>query len=217
MMSGRYVQRPRGHARGYTAVEVLMAMTLFAIGAAGVIGMQRATIQGGEDARRFDMATNIANEWLARLQRDANYWTQPNAQSPNTIDINQTRWIQDVDRAACANFCTIPMPAAPANGLSPAFDSFGRDLPSGTTEAVYCVQYRLRWIASPGTGPTYPAASLRVTGLMRAEVRVYWARLESTALGDCTGATSIPPEVIPAVSPFHFVYAATAIRETALR
>ena len=216
MMSGRYVQRPRGHARGYTAVEVLMAMTLFAIGAAGVIGMQRATIQGGEDARRFDMATNIANEWLARLQRDANYWTQPNSQVPDKMDINQTRWLKDVDKP-CSSFCAIPMPAATPNGLSPAFDSFGRDLPAGTNNAVYCVQYRLEWIASPGTGPTYLAPTLRLTGLMRAEVRVYWARLESTALGDCTGATSIPPEVIPAVSPFHFVYAATAIRETALR
>ena len=212
-MSRATIQTPRGDARGYTAIEVLMAMTLFAIGAAGVIGMQRATIQGGEDARRFDMATNIANEWLARLQRDANYWTQPNAQVPDQMNINQTRWLLDVDRP-CSAFCAITMPSAPADGLSPAFDSFGRDLPSGTTNAIYCVQYRLQWIASPGTGPTYPAATLRLTGLMRAEVRVYWARLESTALGDCS---AVIPDAIPAVSPYHFVYAATAIRENALR
>ena len=201
----------RGQKRGYTAVEVLMAMTLFAIGAAGVIGMQRAVIQGGEDARRADMATNIANEWVARLQRDAGFWTQPNATVPDKIDLNQTRWLKDVDKP-CPTFCSVTMPAAPAAGLSPAFDPFGRDLPFGTTEAVYCVQYRLQWIVPPGAGPTYP--KLEQTGLMRAEVRVYYARLEQSAIGSCAAP---PPEVIPAVSPFHFVYAATAIRETQLR
>jgi prepilin-type N-terminal cleavage/methylation domain-containing protein len=200
----------RGRERGYTAVEVLMAMTLFAIGAAGVIGMQRVVIQGGEDARRADMATNIANEWIARLQRDAGFWTQPNSAVPDTIDLNQTRWIKDVDKP-CANFCNITMPGTPANGLSPAFDSFGRDLPTGTTQAVYCVQYRLQWIVPPGT-PPYP--KLELTGLMRAEVRVYYARLEATAIGDCSAP---PPDAIPPVSPFHMVYAATAIRETQLR
>jgi type II secretory pathway pseudopilin PulG len=211
-MSCAHLQK-RGRARGYTSVEVLIAMTLFAIGAAGVIGMQRATIQGGEDARRYDMATNIANEWLSRLQRDATYWTQPNSNSPNTIDINQTRWLKNVDTCG-AVFCNIPMPAAPADGLSPAFDTFGRDLPIGiTTEATYCVQYRLQWIAAPGLGPAYPPP-LKLTGLMRAEVRVYWAKLESNPIGNCG---TPPPEVIPAASPFHMVYAATAIRETARR
>jgi len=211
-MTSAHLQRRRGRARGYTAVEVLMAMTLLAVGAAGVIGMQRVTIQGGEDARRFDMATNIANEWVARLQRDATYWTQPNSQSPTTIDLNQTRWLKNVDTCG-AVFCNIPMPAAPANGLSPAFDNFGRDLPIGTTQATYCVQYRLQWIAAPGLGPAYPPP-LKLTGLMRAEVRVYWARLEGTAIGNCTAP---PPEAIPPASPFHMVYAATAIRETARR
>lgn len=190
-----------------------MAMTLFAVGAAGVIGMQRVTIQGGEDARRFDMATNIANEWISRLQRDASYWTEPNSQSPDTMNLNKTRWLKDVDTCGTV-FCNIPMPAAPADGFSPAFDNFGRDLPIGiTTEAVYCVQYRLQWIAAPGIGPGYPKP-LKLTGLMRAEVRVYWAKLEATSIGNCSAP---PPEVIPPASPFHMVYAATAIRENARR
>ena len=42
----------RARSRGFTAVEVLMAMTLFAIGAAGVIGMQRVTIH--EHRERVD-------------------------------------------------------------------------------------------------------------------------------------------------------------------
>jgi type II secretory pathway pseudopilin PulG len=197
--------------RGYTSVEVLIAMTLFAIGAAGVIGMQRVTIQGGEDARRFDMANNIANEWLSRLQRDSSFWTQPNANNPMTMNLANTRWLRDVDRCGGV-FCDPPMPSPTADGLSPAFDQFGRDLLAGTT-AFYCVQYRLNWIAAPGIGPGYNAP-LRLTGLMRAEVRVYWAKLEFNPVGDCT---TDPPEAVQPTSNLHMVYATTAIRENPLR
>ena len=206
----------RGNARGYTAMEVLMAITLFAIGGAGVISMQRATIQGGEDARRFDMATNIGNEWLSRLQRDATFWTQPNSASPNTSDLLTTRWLSQV--GPCADkFCNPPMPTATPDGRSPAFDNFGRDLPSGTTGAFYCVQYRLTWIQAPGAVPPAPQS---LTALMRTEVRVFWNRLEKAPLGDCSAP---PPETIPACNPalpntcYHVIYAASAVRETPLR
>lgn len=210
-MRNRSLQTKRASERGFTAVEVLMAMTLFAIGAAGVIGMQRVTIQGGEDARRFDMATNIANEWIARLQKDASFWrTQPDLTLPDTMGFNSTTWLKNVD--PCANlFCTIPMPAGPTiEGLSPAFDVFGRDLPSGTTTAYYCVQYRLTWIAPPGVVPYN--RPLKPSSIMRAEVRVYWNRVEKDPIGNCA---SPPPEAIPANPTYHMVYAATSLREGA--
>jgi prepilin-type N-terminal cleavage/methylation domain-containing protein len=209
--ASRVGTRRRARSRGYTAVEVLMAMTLFAIGAAGVIGMQRVTMQGGEDARRVDMATNIANEWLSRLQRDASFWTEPSSDKPTTINLVQnTQWLKQV--GSCNQFCKIPMPTTPSpEGLSPAFDMFGRDLPDGTKDAWYCAQYRLTWIQDPGTAP-----SLKLTGLMRAEVRVYWSRLEANPIGDCSQP---PDEIIPTgtASPFHMVYGATAIRSNARR
>jgi prepilin-type N-terminal cleavage/methylation domain-containing protein len=195
----------RARARGYTAVEVLMAMTLFAIGAAGVIGMQKVTMQGGEDARRVDMANNIANEWLGRLQRDSSLWTTPSSDQPTTINLfTNTKWLKQI--GSCGLFCNPPMPTGLAEGQSPAFDMFGRDLPAGTTDAWYCVQYRLTWIADPGTAP-----ALKLTSLMRAEVRVYWNRLEANPIGDCS---TPPPELIPTTtaSPWHMIYAATAIR-----
>jgi len=210
-MTPRSFQSKRASTRGYTAVEVLMAMTLFAIGAAGVIGMQRVTIQGGEDARRFDMATNIANEWLARLQKDASFWrTEPDMTKPDTMGFNSTTWLKNID--GCANqFCIIPMPTGPTSeGLSPAFDVFGRDLPSGTADAYYCVQYRLTWIAAPGTSPY--SRPLKPSSIMRAEVRVYWNRLEKEPVKDCA---TPPPELIPANPTYHMVYAATSLREGA--
>lgn len=198
----------RHRQRGYTAVEVLSAMTLFAIGAAGVIGMQRVTIQGGADAHRFDVAVNIANEWTSRLQRDSTRWTEPSAASPATINLStNTKWVKDV--ASCSTaFCGPTLPASGSEaGMSPAFDSFGRDLPTGTTDAMYCVQYRLQWIAPPGSAP-----NLNLTALMRAEVRVFWSRLEKPIIGDCTNPPE-DPDGTNAHKTYHFVYATTAIRE----
>jgi prepilin-type N-terminal cleavage/methylation domain-containing protein len=189
--------------RGYTAVEVLSAMTLFAIGAAGVVGMQRVTIQGGEDARRFDMASNIAHEWTARLQKDSAFWTQPNATFPTVTNIGNTRWLQFVTTCN-TNFCNPPA-ATPEAGLSGSFDTFGRDLPATSTAATYCAQYRLDWIIDPGVAP-----ALRQNALIRAEVRVFWARLDRMPVGDCSAAT---PDAANANELYHFVYATTSIRE----
>src|SRR5271154_1609339 len=68
--------------RGYTAVEVLMAMTVMTIGAAAVMSMQKTSIQGNLDARKTDMANSIARMWVERLERDAMQWTLPSAQNP---------------------------------------------------------------------------------------------------------------------------------------
>jgi len=205
-------KRRRKNHRGYTAVEVLVAMTLFAIGAAGVIGMQRATVQGGEDARRLDTGTNIANEWVGRLQRDATQWTQPSALNPTTNNINLTRWVQQVNTAACnpPAFCTPqPDPATP-QGFSYAFDIFGRDLDPATNKATYCVQYRMWWGRPPGNAPFNEEMAVN------ADVRVFWSRLEQAPIGNCKTPTvqGKGPDDPNAPLYYHFVRVSTVLRRT---
>jgi len=187
--------------RGYTVVEVLSAMTLFAIGAAGVISMQRVTIQGGDDARRMDVATSLAHEWTARLQRDSMFWTKPNSSDPS-INLNETQWLVDCPTG------TWKKPATTGPGKTGSFDLFGQDRPASSGDHIFCAQYRLKWITPPGT-----AAPYRVGASMLAEVRVFWARLDNPIVGDCT-ATSLAVDPDGATGPnyYHFVYAATAIR-----
>lgn len=199
--SGRSLRRrhARGRqtARGYTIVEVMSAMTLFAIGAAGVISMQRVTIQGGTDARRFDVASNIANEWTYRLQRDSMFWTQPNPAFPTTSNISATRWLSRIGTAGWQN---PGIPGTNYAGVSAAADVFGRDLPP-TEPPMFCTQMRLQWIADPG-------ASMLMGALIRAEVRVIWARLDSPEIASCDG---LNPDATP--NAYHFVYATTVIRQ----
>ena len=72
----------RSRARGYTAIEVLVAMTLFAVGTASVLSLQRASIVGSSDARRNDVATAVGSEWIERLRQDSLAWTLPSAADP---------------------------------------------------------------------------------------------------------------------------------------
>jgi len=206
--------------RGYTAVEVLAAMMVFSIGAAGVIGMQKVSIAGNEDARRFDVANNIANEWTSRLQRDAMSWTKPNELDRTTENWAATKFLTDIGAAGCTgvNWCLAGMSGgfpsgAAVPGNSPAFDLFGRDLPKagGGVEHFYCTQYRLNWIADPGSCPGTSSGEPCITALMRAEIRVFWNRLEAGPITDCEGVAAPDPVK------HHIFYTTTAIRENALK
>jgi Tfp pilus assembly protein PilV len=145
----------------YTSVEVLMAMTVFSIGASGVIAMQRTSIQGNYDARALDVASGIARSFQERLKRDADLWTIP-GQPPSA-----TTWLKNATSEA--TWVVPSYPSALASGGSPAFDLLGRDLtkPEGegtpTMTATFCTQIRLQ---------TFPAP----VRLVRSEVRVLWSR-----------------------------------------
>ncbi len=203
--------RSAAKTRGYTAIEVLMALTIFAVGAAGIISMQRASIQGNVDARRLDVANGIAREWIERIRRDATLWT-------TATNLNQTKILNAYANSAAfvlplppGNYC----PTSPtgsnnnADGLCPAFDIFGRDLSvSDATYAAYCANIRLDTVAlDPNNNPD----------LMRAEVRVYWPRQLNAAppTGFCTPsamAAANGPDAANATDIYHFVYASTLVR-----
>jgi len=196
----------RSRSRGYTVVEVLSAMTLFAIGASGVIAMQRVTIQGGDDARRMDVATNIANEWAFRLQRDSAYWTKPN-NTDTSSNLNETQWLNNVTSAA-SKAPTKWLEASQAlgsQGMSGDFDLYGEDRSPTDGDHIFCVQYRLQWIISQGA-----AAPFNAEAAMRADVRVFWARLDQAPILKCEG--TIPDPDATTKLNYHFVYTSTVLR-----
>lgn len=173
-------------------------MTLFAIGAAGVIGMQRTSIQANADARRLDTATGIASEWLARLRRDSMTWTEPNDLVIASNHATKTVWLGDTTLLASP----LPkdtgwrLPIVPASPIasSYAFDVSGREVVPGAADTFFCVNYRLDWLLFERT--------------IRAEVRVFYPRVEQGPPANCqpvTGETG-------AEDVFHFVYATTTLR-----
>ncbi len=196
----------RSRARGYTAVEVLIAMTLFAIGAAGVIGMQRTSIQANADARRLDTASAITAEWLARLRRDSMMWTEPNDLVTTSNHATRTVWLGDTAMLATPlpkdtgwRLPIVP-PASPPIAHSYAFDITGRETIPAAADTFYCVNYRLDWL-SLDPGNTFGRT-------IRAEVRVFYPRVEQNPTADC--APTVAQAGGDAV--YHFVYATTTLR-----
>jgi hypothetical protein len=215
-----------------------MALTLFAIGATAVMSMQRASIQGNADARKLDMANSIAREWLERLRRDSALWTQPgpaNPKAPSNYNSSScpspmcNSWpllistylplpaSGTIDPTAITtwSFPDVYLAQAPAvpDGVSPGFDILGRDLPEGSLGlATFCVNIRLNWLVTPTVTSGNPRG-----GLVRAEVRVFWPRqLQSAPAANwCSAANSTggADNVTGQVDTYHFVYAASAIRQ----
>jgi prepilin-type N-terminal cleavage/methylation domain-containing protein len=208
---------PRRTARGYTAVEVLMAMTVMTIGAAAVISMQKASVQGNLDARKTDVANSIARTWVERLQRDAMQWTLPNSANPAGNNIGNALLISG--NVTGLWFRPTQYLGSTPETMSPGFDILGRDLPSASmATAQFCVNVRLTWLVPAALGASPPEP-----GLIRADVRVLWPRgilggAPSTGFCDDTVGTVADPElVMPAAQRpfFHTIYLTTTIKENA--
>jgi prepilin-type N-terminal cleavage/methylation domain-containing protein len=194
--------RARRASRGYTAVEVLMAMTVMAIGAAAVISMQKTAILGNLDARKGDVASSIARTWIERLQRDSMQWTLPSPTNANSNMANAKllnghvtgKWFLPVD------YMGVTTPET----MSPAFDILGRDLATADMgSAVFCANVRLTFLSPDNL-------------LIRADVRVLWARSISNAppAGGFCNAT-IGTQDIPDPLTYHSIFATTSIMENA--
>ncbi|HEY1693516.1 MAG TPA: prepilin-type N-terminal cleavage/methylation domain-containing protein [Polyangiaceae bacterium] len=221
------LRRPRlsrRRASGYTAVEVLMAMTVMMIGAAAVMSMQKTSVQGNLDARKTDVANAVGRTWMERLQRDAMQWTCPGPSCPSTTNMGTSSLI--VTSANVTGLWFLPkqyLGSTSPETMSPGFDILGRDLPqaqlaptiaTGWPGASFCVNVRLQWLV-PQSLPTEP-------GLLRADVRVLWPRgitggaPKGGYCDDNTAALSDPETIAPAGEKpfFHALYFTTIIKET---
>jgi prepilin-type N-terminal cleavage/methylation domain-containing protein len=183
-------------SRAFTAVEVLIAMTIMAIGAAAVISMQRVSVQGNLDARETDMANTIARTWVERLQHDATLWTQPGPS--NLTGNNLARALVISDAIGHPNNWRQPTQYYASDGLSCAFDILGRDV-ANDGNAVFCASVRMNWLTA-------------TQDLIRADVRVLWSRgiLTKPIGGPCLAGVSTNNTPDPTV--FHAIYLTTAIK-----
>jgi len=199
----------RTHTRGFTLLEVMMSLTILAIGMLGIVALQAATVGSTQDASQFSVANAVARTWVQRLQRDASRWNHP-SQFRSSDDINETAWLQLVQ--SNSNQWVRPGPSTMEPLASPAFDKNGDDIPLGETvrlkdDAIYCTHIRLRQL--------YP-------DLIKAEVRVFWKkrRLGDGALfathglsgvGLCSGPTGTEAVLGADTANFHWAYTVAGV------
>jgi len=202
------MKKNRTSERGYTAVEVMMSMTLLLVGAVGVMAMQRAAVQGNADAREMDVASSIARAWLERAERDSALWTPSTVVASPPANLQNASVIAEGVITNAAGTWFVPKARlVPTGGQydyeSPGFDILGQDMETTTAAGLrYCVNLRVTPLTTDQT-------------LMRVEARVFWPR-NLTIAPDANYCNQAPPAALDTdVTKYHFVYAATAVRQNA--
>jgi len=193
----------RKQHRGYTAVELLMAISIFAIGVSGIIAMQKVTVGANAHAKNLTIATHIAQGWLDQLATDAAAWNHP---SPGTAtsDIGDTTWLTLAQ--GNANQWLRPAYDVTRN-FGAGFDAQGNPVSdANSANAVFCAHIRLSWLYPQTAG----------NGLLRTEVRVFWLR--SGQGGTVNGQPTCDPNTAAALIEnaglrYHFVHQTSAVKQ----
>ncbi|WP_437289941.1 type IV pilus modification PilV family protein [Sorangium sp. So ce406] len=193
-MSAARTGRPA--SRGYTLIEVMAALGVLAIGATGVLALQKATLISNTNARNIAIANNIAMTWAERLRVDALQWNDPNRVPDRDSD---TDWLSLMTAAPFPEKLTPTL--IPALG-APSADVFGTDIYTGDpSQPAFCTHVRFGQFTDATSG------ARRWPTLIRAEIRVIWERNGNPI--DC----AVAPVVVDAEPErFGAVYVTTAVR-----
>lgn len=192
----------RQRARGYTVVELMMALAVFATGVTGIIAMERAAVSANQHARNVALATAVAQSWLGQLATDATLWK---------TDVTSTTWLTTIQTSD--HVWQLPAWNDQRN-FGPEFDGFGAPVKEG---GIFCAQIRLTWLY--GDASAAKPVGIAGNGVIRTEVRVFWPRDGATRIaGDCTNnAQSTVDAVAAATDTYHFVVQSAAVRQLALK
>ncbi len=191
--------------RGYTAVELLMAIAVMGIGLGGVIAMQKVTVSANDHSRRLALATHIAESWLDELTAESAQWNDTN-------DTNDTTWLAQVGVEGGAPGTWFRPAWSAARNFGPGFDALGNPVPAANlaADAHFCTDLRLRWLSGQ--------QNVKLgSGLIRAEVRVFWIRPGVRGLAGPPPAHVCDPNVAfdgaDGQRAFDSVYLSTTLRQ----
>jgi len=188
----------RKRARGYTVIELMMALAVFATGVTGIVAMQRATVSSNQLAKNLTLANGIAQAWLTQLQADGSLW---NPGVANTV------WLVSANTAN--GLWQLPTYNV-TRKFGAEFDNFGAPVPAGG--GFFCTHIRLTWLF----GDSISQGGLAGNGLIRTEVRVFWPR-DNTGFdpGDCSNAAQsvVDGVALKTSDKYHFVVQTGAVRQ----
>ncbi len=192
-------------SRGYSVIEVMMALGILAVGTTGVIALQKVALVGNTNARMADAARNVAGTWVERLKSDSLQWNDP----MGILDIADTRWLHVAglyNPANPPNANSWVLAPEILNWSSPVADIHGADSFSGapTSDGMFCTHLQLaRAVEKPYSlgGLTHPIA-------IRAIVRVVWRR-DVAPMTECR--STAPADIETNDARYGFYYVSTLI------
>lgn len=182
--------------RGYTLIEVMMAVAIMTVGSVGVLSLHQATTNGNRAAREMSTATDLVRLYTERARRDALLWTASG-------NVTTTELLVNVPAAAAATGdWFIPAPTIGASH----FDYSGADT-TVVANMYFCTNMRATWIIGQEA--------------IRVDTRVWWHRTASntarTAFNCASNPVAITAELASAAPRIRAVSGSTVVRWQALR
>lgn len=156
----------RGEARGFTILEVLIAVLVLTIGIIGIIGIQTISIVSARSTNNMRNASVLAETQLERLQRDSILWVRSvgwDASSSLALAMaTPGNWVRPLAAPSVddVTYNQLAIPKLPASTRLGAGAATYAQLNSN-----FCIFYRVTRLGDESLG--------------RAEVRVVWARNEA--------------------------------------
>jgi prepilin-type N-terminal cleavage/methylation domain-containing protein len=187
--------RARRARRGYTMVELMMAIALLSVSVLGIISLQKVTVVTNTHAKNLAMAQRIAQAVAGQFQ------------------LESTQWVTDLPSGGYLNANNAwERPLYNTNrGFGGAFDALGNPLPEDSlANARFCAHVRQSWL--------YPTTmSVGGNAMLRAEIRVFWLR-DGAQPADkdtmCKAHTNDQASTIGlATDQYHFVYQTVGVRQ----
>ena len=188
----------RGPRRGYTIVELMMALAVFAIGVSGIIAMQKVAAAANQHSRSLSLATSIAQAWQDQLNADSTLYTRINGTTT-------TAWLKEIPNNGNQKAWFRPTWNATLQ-IGAAFDELGKPINEdndSVARAQFCVHLRLTRLY-----PTSPGIDV-----IRTEVRVIWPRTEGTISATFCDTTANVNNLELDTANYHFLYQVSAVRQ----
>jgi type IV pilus assembly protein PilV len=163
-------------------VEVMVALAVLAVGATGVIALQKATLISNTQARNLSIANTIAKTWAERLRVDALQWNKGGVPDEVSDLSTDTDWLSTLNSPAYPDRV---IPTAIEDFGAPAADILGTDVyaldPSDPAyeEPAFCTHLRFRQFED-----TTAFNGVLWQRLIRVEIRVFWER-SGNPVNDC--------------------------------
>ena len=164
----------RRRSRGFTLIEVMLAIGIMLIGLVGIVSMQRISVDSNRHAKNLAMANRIAQTAMEMLIAASLAWNA-NAVLVNTVFLTN---VPNVNPAPWQTFGS--------NTGIISYDALGNQLLGTNANSVFCINYRLNdmMVMPLQAGAPAPVANGNLI-LMRAEVRAYWRRNDfATTVGN---------------------------------
>lgn len=197
----------RSALRAYTVIELVMSLSVLAIGATGVIAMQKVAVSSNRHAKDMSLASRIAEAWADQLAQDGSIWTLTNA---GASTLSNTAWLNLANPSQTVDWFVPTYNTLRAFG--PGFSALGAPLDPNRNASIirFCTHLRFAYLHS-ATKPNVGS------GVIRAQIRVFWPAEDSTVglpTPARTNLCAVDNATLSAnIGAFHVIYLTTSVAQ----